>query len=141
MTDEEKDFYEKYIKPQYTILKRIKRKIFKPSKRIKTIDDFDFLDYDLFVKLICILMIYFIVRMLALGLIDIYRWFFPAKELITQSPFFRYISTASWILIANTGPTSITNYYTLGVTLIAILTIIVGLIGIIRGSRKKETDS
>ena len=87
--DDERAFYEKYIKPQYTILKRIKRKIFGPYKRVKTIKDFEFLDYDLFIKLICILMIYVILSMIANGLIDVYRWFFPIKEAIPQPPFFK----------------------------------------------------
>lgn len=43
----------------------------------------------------------------------------------------------NYILIANTTVSTV-DYYGLGVTLIAILIIIVGLRGIIRGSRKKE---
>ncbi len=85
--NEEKRFFKKYIKPQYTIIKRIKRKIFGPRKRIKTIDDVTMLDYDLFVKLMCILMIYLLLRVIAIGIIDIYQWFFPSKEYITQQPF------------------------------------------------------
>jgi len=99
MKDENRDFekenrfYEKYIKPQYTILKRIKRKLFGPPtrKRIKTIDDFDFLDYDLFVKLICILMIYVLLRAVLMGIYDLYRWFFPIKEYIEMQPYFKHI--------------------------------------------------
>ena len=84
---EEKRFYNKYIKPQYTILKRIKRKIFGPKKRIKTIDDVSMMDYDLLIKLFCIMMIFLLIRMIAVGIIDIYNWFFPSTEYITQNPF------------------------------------------------------
>jgi len=88
--DEERKFYEKYIKPQYTIIKRIKRKIFWIPKRIKNIDDIVIIDYDFFIKLLCVLMIYVLVRAIFLGIIDIYRWFFPVKEnIFTPIPFFQ----------------------------------------------------
>lgn len=85
---EEKRFFEKYIKPQYTIVKRIKRKIFGPRKRIKTIDDVLILDYDLFIKLICIMLIYALIRMVVIEIIDVYLWFFPLTEAIPRDPFF-----------------------------------------------------
>lgn len=48
----------------------------------------------------------------------------------------------SWVLIANTGPSQIGDYYTLGVTLFSLLIIIVALRGIIRGlPREEEADS
>jgi len=47
----------------------------------------------------------------------------------------------NWVLIANTGYNPIADYYTLGVTLVSLLIIIVALRGIIRGRpRKKEMD-
>ena len=73
--DEEKAFYEEYIKPQY--------------KRVKTIKDIEILDYDFLMKLFCILMIYVLIRLVIVGILDIYRWFFPSKEYITQQPFFQ----------------------------------------------------
>lgn len=86
-SDEERRFYEKYIKPQMTWLKRIKRKLFGPPKRVHTIDDVVTLDYDLFIKLLCIMMLYIILRMVAVGLYDIYRWFFPGPvEQIARQP-------------------------------------------------------
>ena len=93
MKDEERDFWEKYIKPQYSFMKRLKRKLFGPPKRkrIKTIDDFDFLDYDLFVKLICILMIYVLLRAVLMGIYDLYRWFFPEKIIYDVAPFLKPI--------------------------------------------------
>ncbi|MBA7697049.1 hypothetical protein ES703_105707 [subsurface metagenome] len=44
----------------------------------------------------------------------------------------------NWVLIANTGYNPVADYYTLGVTLVSLLIIIVALRGIIRGSGKKE---
>ena len=90
--DEEKRFYEKYIKPQYTMLKRIKRKIFGPYKRVKTIDDIAVLDYDFLIKLFCVLMIYLLIQLVCKGILNIYLWFFPpAEEIFKKDPFFHTI--------------------------------------------------
>ena len=90
--DEEEKFYKKYIKPQYTILKRIKRKIFGPYKRMKTVDDVVMLDMDLIMKLFCLLMIYLLIKLVCGGILDLYLWFFPpAKEIVKADPFFHTI--------------------------------------------------
>ena len=94
MKDEEKDFWEKYIKPQYSLIKRLKRKIFGPltRKRIKTIDDFDFMDYDFLIKLFCIVVILMLLRIIGQMIVDVYLWFFPRKILYVEvDPFFKSI--------------------------------------------------
>jgi len=141
MTDEEKDFYEKYIRPQYTIAKRIKRKIFGPRKRIKTIKDFGGLEGDFLnlVKIMFAIMIIYFTGTVIMKFLEIYRWFYPLKETIPQSPFFRYVSTSNWIFIANTSP-PIVDYARLVIIMFGLLVAIAGLRQIIRGSRKKEDE-
>ena len=140
MTDEEKDFYEKYIKPQYTIAKRIKMKIFGSRKRIKTIKDFEGIEGDFLniVKIMLAIMLIYLTGMVIMQILEIYRWFFPLKETIPQSPFFRYVSTSNWILLANTTQSTV-DYARLVIIMFGLLVAIAGLRQMIRGSRKKET--
>lgn len=91
MKDEEKDFWERYIKPQYSLIKRLKRKIFgSSSKKIRTLDDFTSLDYDFLIKLFCIAVIIMILRLIGEAIIDIYLWFYP-KKIIYVDPFLKPI--------------------------------------------------
>ena len=79
MTDEEKRIFEKYIRPGRRVLSRIKTwlKIKLRSPRIKTIKDVEYLDYDLFMKLLCLMMVYMVLSMVAGGILDLYYWVFP----------------------------------------------------------------
>jgi len=74
--DEEKEFYEKYIKPNMSWFQRLKSK-FKKSKRIKTIKDVDWLNQSFMTKMVCIILILFVLMLIGDIIVDVYHWFFP----------------------------------------------------------------
>ena len=77
--EDEKRMFDKYIKPYTGILSRIKTKLLVRyrRKRIRTVDDFDFLSSSLVVKLFAILMIILVIQILGTLIYDVYVWFFP----------------------------------------------------------------
>lgn len=79
MSDEEKEIFERSVKPHMGIIARIKLKL-QPKKVIKTIKDVEFLDYDMLIKLLCIMMIYAILRAIGVSIFNLWQWLFPRAQ-------------------------------------------------------------
>jgi len=77
--DEEKEYYERYVKSENTIWKRVKR-WFSPTKVIKTIHDVDYFDWDMVVKLFCIILLCMLISQIGSMIADIWFWFFPQAQ-------------------------------------------------------------
>ena len=77
--DEERDLYEKHIKPQKRLWPRIKR-WFSPTRAIKTIHDVDYFDWDMVVKLFCIILLCLLISTIGGMIADIWFWFFPQAQ-------------------------------------------------------------
>lgn len=80
MNDEdEKRIFDKYIRPYTGFLSRIKTKLLirYRKRRIRTVDDFDFLSSSLIVKLFAILMVILVIQSLGSMIYDVYILFFP----------------------------------------------------------------
>ena len=90
MKDEEKDFWEKYIKPQYSLINKLKRKILGSPKKNKTLDDFTKFDYNFLIKLFCIVVILIILQIIGNMIVNVYLWFNP-KTIIYVDPFLKPI--------------------------------------------------
>ena len=77
--EDEKRIFDKYIKPYTGFLSRIKTKFiaWKKKRRIKTVSDFEFMDYDLLIKIVCLIMAISFIRALGSLIYDVYVWFFP----------------------------------------------------------------
>jgi len=81
--DDEREYYERYVKSENTIWKRVKRWL-SPSKAIQTIHDVDYFDWDMVVKLFCVILLLMIISFTA-NMIDsiitrIWFWFFPQAQ-------------------------------------------------------------
>ena len=77
--DEEKDVYDRYIKPEKRLWQRIKR-WFSPTRAIKTIHDVDYFDWDMVVKLFCIILLCMVISQIGSMIADIWFWFFPQAQ-------------------------------------------------------------
>ena len=77
--DEEKEYYERYVKSQNTLKNRLKRWL-SPSKVIKTIHDVDYFDWDMVVKLFCIILLCMVISQIGSMIADIWFWFFPQAQ-------------------------------------------------------------
>ena len=75
--DEEREYYDRYVKPENTIWKRVKR-WFSPTKVIQTIHDVDYFDWDMVVKLFCIILLCLLISTIGGMIADI--WFFPQAQ-------------------------------------------------------------
>ena len=77
--DEEKEYYERYVKSQNILKNRLKRWL-SPSKVIKTIHDVDYFDWDMVVKLFCIILLCLLISTIGGMIADIWFWFFPQAQ-------------------------------------------------------------
>jgi len=77
--DDEREYYERYVKSENTIWKRVKRWL-SPSKVIKTIHDVDLFDMDMVFKLMCVLLLCMLISYIGNMIVDLWFWFFPQAQ-------------------------------------------------------------
>jgi len=75
----EKDIFNKYLKKGYSLLGRIKYKLFKTRKRVKTIKDLQALDNDMMIKLLCLILIVLLINYVGTMIWKLWLWLFPSK--------------------------------------------------------------
>lgn len=85
--EKEKDVFEKYLKKGYSLIGRIKFKLFKTRKRIKTIKDLEALDYDMMIKLFCLILIVLLINYVGTMIWKLWLWLFPSKTVL-MGPYF-----------------------------------------------------
>ena len=83
----EKDIFNKYLKKGYSLLGRIKYKLFKTRKRVKTIKDLQALDNDMMIKLLCLILIVLLINYVGTMIWKLWLWLFPSKIVFVR-PYF-----------------------------------------------------
>lgn len=80
--EREKDIFKKYLKKGYSLWGRIKFKLFRTKRRIKTIKNLEPLDSDMMMKLMCLILIVLLINYVGTMIWTVWLWLFPRKVFV-----------------------------------------------------------